>query len=249
MLDGTAIAGLPGLSGLVKEFGSNWERMQKLFGGHQQQAPSTTPAIQQPSTGSTESSVAPNPQGLDAPIVDQHQFNHWNKGNLCGLATMVMMLRANGKEAGTSTAELNDYASQMYIPGNGTSGSHMAEYLRGQGLKDSSFTLSGTTTRLVQSLQEGQAVPFGVVLTDGEVTKLEGGQSQRYPGRRVGDRHYRKFGGSGHWILVTRFEGKPEKPTAFYVNDPDLGGELRCTPGELEAMGDGSGDFWMVEQR
>ena len=125
----------------------------------------------------------------------------------------------------------------------------MAGYLRKQGLKDSSFTTTGTTTQLVQSLQQGQTVPFGAVLTKGEVTKLEGGQSSRYPNRRVGDRHYRKFGGSGHWVLVTRFEGKPEKPTAFYVNDPDLGGELRCTPSELKSMGVASGEFWMVGQQ
>ena len=92
-------------------------------------------------------------------------------------------------------------------------------------------------------------MPFGVVLTNGEITKLDGGKSTRYPSRRVGDRHYRKFGESGHWVLVTRFEGKPEKPTAFYVNDPDLGGELRCTPSELESMGVASGQFWMVGQQ
>ena len=182
-------------------------------------------------------------------MLDQHQFNHWNSGAFCGLATMAMMLQANGKEAGTSTQDLNRYAAAMYTPGKGTSGSLMANYLRDQGLEGSSFTTTGTTTRLVQSLQQGQTVPFGVVLTDGQVTKLEGGQSQRYPDRRVGDPHYHKFGASGHWVLVTRFEGKPEKPTAFIVNDPDLGGELRCTPEQLESMGVANGNYWMVEQQ
>ena len=49
-------------------------------------------------------------------------------------------------------------------------------------------------------------------------------------------------------FLVTRYEGQPEAPTAFLVNDPDLGGELRCTPKQLEAMGAGSGNLWMVHQ-
>lgn len=47
-------------------------------------------------------------------------------------------------------------------------------------------------------------------------------------------------------MLVTGYEGKAEAPTAFLVNDPDLGGELRCTPEQIDNMGVGSGEFWMV---
>ena len=186
--------------------------------------------------------------GLDAPMLDQHEFNHWNKGAFCGLATMIMMLRANGIEQGSGNADLNALASQVYIPDAGTSGSAMASVLRQKGLKDSNYVTNGGRSKLIASLDKGQTVPFGVVLCSGTITKLAGGSSQRYSGARVGDQHYRRFGPSGHWVLVTRYEGKPEAPTAFIVNDPDLGGELRCTPAQLESMGAGSGNFWMVHQ-
>ena len=81
----------------------------------------------------------------------------------------------------------------------------------------------------------------------GTITKLEGGSSSRYPAKRVGQRHYKTFRGSGHWVLVTRFEGTPDRPTAFLVNDPDLGGEVRCTPDQLSSMGEGNGQMWTIQ--
>ncbi len=181
--------------------------------------------------------------------MDQHEFDHQNSGAFCGLATMAMMLQANGKDAGTSHPELNEYARSIYTAGKGTSGAAMAAYLRREGLDDSSFVTNGTRSRLVESLESGQPVPLGVVMCAGEVSRLKGGSSERYPHLEVGDRHHHKFGASGHWVLVTRFEGKPEKPSAFYVNDPDLGGQLKVTPAELEQMASGEGQYWMVEQR
>ena len=186
--------------------------------------------------------------GLDAPMLDQHEFNHWNNGAFCGLATMIMMMRANNISQGSGTSDLNALASQVYHPNQGTSGAQMASVLRSRGLEDSSYTTTGTHSQLVASLDKGQTVPFGVMHCEGSITKLEGGSSQRYPSARVGDQHYKKFGRSGHWLLVTRYEGKAEAPTAFIVNDPDLGGELRCTPSQLDAMGLGSGAYWMVHQ-
>jgi hypothetical protein len=125
----------------------------------------------------------------------------------------------------------------------------MAQYLADEGLEDSSFTTQGTTTRLIRSLQAGQPVPFGVLHIKGEVTRLKGGSSQRYPHLKVGQRHEHRFGESGHWVLVTRFEGKADNPTAYYLNDPDMGGELKCTPAQLEAIGEGDGKYWMIEQK
>ncbi|MDG1480287.1 MAG: hypothetical protein P8R54_11890 [Myxococcota bacterium] len=186
--------------------------------------------------------------GRDAPLIDQHELNHWNNGAFCGIATMVMMLQANNLNQGTSRAELNAMADRVYHPGKGTSGAQMAGVLRERGLKDSTYTTSGTQQKLIQALERGQTVPFGVVRCEGTITRLEGGSSARYTGARVGGRHEHQFGDSGHWVLVTRYEGTPEAPTAYLVNDPDLGGELRCTPAQLDAMGDGSGSYWMVHQ-
>lgn len=186
--------------------------------------------------------------GRGAPMVDQHQLPHERNWAFCGVATLIMMLRANGIAQGSSTADLNGLADRVYHTGVGTSGADMAGVLRDRGLKDSTYTTTGTTGTLLESLDAGQPVPFGVTRVEGVVTKLEGGASQRYAHRRVGDTHSRAFPGSGHWVLVVGYEGKAERPTAFVVNDPDLGGELRCTPAQLDRMGEGSGSFWMVHQ-
>ena len=187
-------------------------------------------------------------KGRDVPMVDQHQLPHERNWAFCGVATLIMMLRGNGIAQGSSNGDLDRLAGRVYHTGKGTSGADMAGVLRERGLEDSTYTTTGDAATLLASLDKGQPVPFGVTSVEGVVTQLEGGSSQRYAERRVGDNHYRKYGGSGHWVLVVRYEGTPEKPTAFYVNDPDLGGEIRCTPAQLDRMGEGSGDFWMVHQ-
>ncbi len=192
--------------------------------------------------------AAQEKKGRDVPMVDQHQLPHERNWAFCGVATLIMMLRANGLRQGSARTDLNSLASRVYHTGVGTSGADMAGVLRERGLKDSTYTTTGGTAKLLDSLDKGQPVPFGVTSVEGVVTKLEGGSSHRYTDRRVGDTHHRKFGGSGHWVLVVRYEGAPDKPTAFYVNDPDLGGELRCTPAQLDRMGEGSGNYWMVHQ-
>lgn len=235
--------------GIFGDWGSNLERIQQLFGGGSKEPrPSVdTPERQPPSR--PKAKPPPRPQGRDAPLMDQHEFDHGNGGAFCGIATTAMMLQANGKNAGTSRADLNEYARAMYFPGQGTSGTAMAAYLRKQGLEGSHYRVDGSRTRLIESLQTGQPVPLGVVMVQGEITRLKGGSSERYPHRKVGDRHHKAFPGSGHWVLVTRFEGRPDKPAAFYVNDPDVGGQLKVTPAELTRMASGEGQYWMVEQR
>ena len=60
--------------------------------------------------------------------------------------------------------------------------------------------------------------------------------------------HYRKFGGSGHWLLVVGYEGEKQNPTSFLVNDPDVGGKLRVSRKGLESMAVADGQMWMVKQ-
>lgn len=187
-------------------------------------------------------------QGSDVPMIDQHELDHWNNGAFCGIATMIMMLKAAGVNQGTSNADLNALADRVYTPGKGSSGALMARVLNEKGAENAGFTTGGSVNSMVKALDKGKQVPFGVVLCDGTVTKLEGGSSKRYGGTKVGDAHYHKFGASGHWVLVTGYEGKPEAPTAFYVNDPDLGGEMKCTPDQIIRMGAGNGAFWMIGQ-
>ena len=223
---------------------------RRRFGpGPQSAAPRSNSAMIEEMQATQQAPKKEQPKdNSSVPIIDQHELDHGNNGAFCGLATMIMMLRGNGIEQGSDHASLNQLADRVYHPGQGTSGAQMAQVLREKGLEDSSYTTTGGMSGVTSSLDKGQTVPFGVVHAEGTVTKLEGGSSERYPSTKVGDEHYHKFGGSGHWLLITRYEGKPEAPSVFYVNDPDLGGELRCTRAQIEAMGAGNGNFWMVQQ-
>ena len=179
--------------GIFGDWGSNFDRIQQILGGggrdsRQAPSPSADPA---PTTSKARPSAPP--QGRDAPLMDQHEFDHPKGDVFCGLATTAMMLQANGLEGGTSRAELDEYARAMYIPGNGTAGSEMAKYLRGSGLESSQFVTNGSRSRLIKSLQAGQPVPLGVMMCQGEVVRLKGGSSERYPHLRVGDRHDKRL--------------------------------------------------------
>ena len=85
--------------------------------------------------------------GRDAPLVDQHDFNHARSGVFCGLATMIMMLRANGINQGSTNADLNALASQVYTPGKGSSGALMAKTMESKGIKDLDFSHHQTRGR------------------------------------------------------------------------------------------------------
>ena len=159
-----------------------------------------------------------------------------------------MMAQANGWSIGTEYADLEYLREKMYYPGQGTSGADMASYLRSQGLGKSYFTTGGTEQDVIESLKSGQPVPFGVVSTHGQIVEIREGGSTNYPNARSGDSHHRVFGENGHWVLITGTEGDPDNPSAYIVNDPDLGGQLRVTPSQLSQMGAGSGNFWLVGQ-
>ena len=166
---------------------------------------------------------------------------------------MIMVLRKNGHEApSNSRADVQKLAQGIYYKGQGTSGAGMAARLREHGLEDAQYTTGGSLNEVITTLQAGQPVPFGVLHSEGVITKLGNGGSSKYSHYNVGDRHYKKFDpDSGHWVLVTGFEGAPENPSAFTVNDPDLGGTLRVTSSQLKAMGAANaagGGMWMVHQ-
>ena len=186
----------------------------------------------------------------DTPIIDQHQLNHERNWAFCGIASMLMVLEANGQNPAAETrAEIQSWAQGIYVSGEGTSGAGMAQRLRDNGVDDARFTLTGTSSRIVDTLDKGQPVPLGVLHVEGTVVKLKDGRSQRYPHRQVGDQHYRDFSrGSGHWVVVIDYEGEKENPTHFLVNDPDVGGTLRVSKAGLEDMGVGNGNMWTVYQ-
>ena len=103
-------------------------------------------------------------------------------------------------------------------------------------------------TELLDTLDKGQPVPFGVVSTQGTIIKLNANGSKNYPYAKVGDHHSRRFGTAGHWVLVTGYEGPRENPTHFILNDPDLGGQVRSTRSQLTRMGIREGKFYQVTQ-
>jgi hypothetical protein len=103
----TAGLQLPGMEGL-QEFGSNFMRLQQLFSQRESEAlapanaPANAPAdvksVEQagstPTLKKDKAATKPaveTPKGLASPMLDQHQFDHWNSGAFCGLVMMVMM--------------------------------------------------------------------------------------------------------------------------------------------------------------
>ena len=185
----------------------------------------------------------------DVGPVDQHQMNHERNWAFCGIATMLMVLRANGKNPPTqSRADIQRLAEGIYFTGSGTSGAGMAQRLRDNGLSNAEYTTTGTLGQIISTLDKGQPVPLGVMHSEGTVVELPSGGSSRYPYLREGDNHYKKFGGSGHWLLVVGYEGDKENPSAFLFNDPDVGGKLRTSKAGLASMGVGNGSMWMVKQ-
>ena len=95
----------------------------------------------------------------------------------------------------------------------------MAQRLRENGISNAEYTTTGTLSQIISTLDKGQPVPLGVMHSEGTIVELPSGGSSRYPYLRVGDNHYKKFGGSGHWLLVVGYEGDKENPSAFLFND------------------------------
>ena len=163
----------------------------------------------------------------------------------CGIATSLMLLQANGKG---DMGEANQLVSEMYITGSGTDVDLMAKSLRKRGLDNAQSTRNGTFSQMIETLKNGQPVPFGIAYSTGEVVKMNSNMSQYYAHYKPGDRHHRSFGASGHWVLIVGFEGSPENPTHFLFNDPDVGGQLKATKAEIESMGVGNGQFFQITQ-
>ena len=190
-----------------------------------------------------------NTGAADTPIVDQHKLNHENRGVFCGIASMLMVLKANGKDPPAETrAQVQQMAEGIYYSGAGTDGSGMAHRLREYGITNAQFTPKGKVSQAVVTLDKGQPVPLGVLHVEGTVVEFGSGGSKRYPHRRVGDQHYRDFRPSGHWVVIVDYEGDRENPSSFLVNDPDLGGKLRISPRAIESMATGDGNMFLVTQ-
>ena len=199
-------------------------------------------------TASNASGAAANAQNSET--VDQHRLSSSRGWAYCGIATSMMMLYANGKgDKNNVSQERDQLISEMYNYNVGTDVDQMAAALRKRGLTDSKSTRNGTFSQLISSLDAGQPVPFGIAHMTGTITKLNSNGSKNYPYKRVGDRHNRQYGASGHWVLVVAYEGTKEAPTHFIINDPDLGGQVRATKAEVEKMGVGNGQFFQVYQQ
>ena len=162
----------------------------------------------------------------------------------------MMLLQANGKsDPAKTTQEMHNIASQIYIKGSGTDVDAMARLLRSRGLERAQATRNGNMQGLLDTLDKGQPVPFGVFHCEGTIVKLNQGGSTKHRYAKVGDQHYRSFDPvSGHWVMVVDYEGSRENPTHFIVSDPDLGGQIRCTRAQLTRMGVGEGNFFQITQ-
>jgi hypothetical protein len=159
----------------------------------------------------------------------------------------MMVLQSQGQSSPPTRANLDAISREMYIPGQGTSGAAMARYLTQKGLP-SNYTTAGRTSDLVASLQQGRPVPLGVIDFGGNVQKLDS-PSARYPSLREGQDYSHRYGASGHWVVVTGFQGPANNPTHFIANDPDTGATVRLSRAQLERHAGGNGSMWMVTAR
>jgi hypothetical protein len=246
-LIGTLTRGLIGSGHISQESGDRvlqsaggyWTLANKAKEEKSQTANGDTPSADK-STAASALSTAESSE-----TVEQYKLPTNRTGAHCGIATSMMLLQANGKG---DMADANQLVSEMYITGKGTDVKYMAESMRKRGLKTAEGTRNGTWGPLMETLEAGQPVPFGIAHSVGDIVKMNKVASTKYSHYKPGDRHYKKFGGAGHWVLVVGFEGSPEKPTHFLFNDPDVGGQLRATKSELENMGVGNGEFFQITQ-
>ena len=123
----------------------------------------------------------------------------------------------------------------------------MAAYLRKQGLRTLT-TENGSRTRLVESLQTGQPVPLGVVMVQGEVTRLKGGSLSDIPIGRLetGTTRPSPVVVTGCSSLASRAgQTSPQPSTSTTRSRRSAQGD----PSRGTKMAAGEGQYWMVEQR
>lgn len=197
-----------------------------------------------------ERDATPQTAAQKTPVIDQYGLDHERNWAFCGIASLLSVLEGEGLSVeDTSRQGLEAIARQIYTPGAGTSGSAMAQFMTDKGL-DATFTTNGSVTDLVSSLDAGAAVPMGVVSLEGDVQSIPDGKSTRYAGLEEGQSHQKQFGSSGHWVTVVGYEGDAKNPSAYIVNDPDTGAQLKMSPQQLEtsaAASEGTG-IWMVDR-
>lgn len=181
------------------------------------------------------------------PRIDQNALPHERNWAFCGVASANMVLGSEGKAMDLSNSGLNRAADAMYTAGSGTSGSLMAQWLTDKGVA-SQFTTTATIGDITTALQQGRSVPLGVDSFGGRVTAMDA-NSARYPSLAPGDDFEHTFGASGHWVVVTGFEGPASAPTMFTVNDPDTGATVSLTPAQLERHSAASAGAWAVLPR
>lgn len=219
---------------------SDVDRVLQSAGGYWELADKDKASKDTSSNSTGAASVAQNSE-----TVEQYKMGTNRPGAHCGIATSLMLLQANGKG---DMSDANQLVSEMYIYKKGTDVDKMADALRKRGLENAQSTRHGTWGPLMETLQKGQPVPFGVTHSTGEIVKMNSNPSKYFAHKRPGDRYDDDFPGSGHWVLVVGFEGTPESPTHFLYNDPHLGGQVRATKSELERMGVGNGNFFQITQ-
>ena len=223
------------------------ERVIQAAGGYWTMAEEAAKAAATSSNGNGDSALE---RASNSETIEQHRLPTSRGWAYCGIATSMMLLHANGKgNPEQRQAEMNELVSEMYIPGSGSSVVAMAQAMRKRGLDKATGTTSGTFSQLMQTLESGQPVPFGVEYVKGTVVKMNQSVPSKYNSHlKAGDPYERRFGQLGHWVLVVGYEGSPENPTHFIYNDPDLGGQLKTTRSDLERMGVGNGQFFQVYQ-
>lgn len=186
---------------------------------------------------------------LSTPKLDQNTAGGSYPGGYCAITALRMILRREGiKDPGADNIALTSVPGygQPYAPGQGSSGAVLAQRAKQLGLKGAAFTTTDNLDNISASLEAGRPVMVGGI---GAFSgKFEGAHdSARYGHFDAGDRHARRYDGSGHWILAVGVKkDSAGKVTDVIVNDPDTGGRMTMSRADFTNFVGQNGDMWTV---
>lgn len=201
-------------------------------------------------TPGSPSSAGSGMQGsLSTPRLDQNTAGGSYPGGYCAITALRMILRREGiQDPGADNIALTHVPGygQPYAPGQGSSGAILAQRAKGLGLKGAAFSTTDNMDNISASLEAGRPVMVGGIgAFNGKFESAH--SSARYGHFDAGDRHARRYDGSGHWILAVGVKKDSSgRVTDVIVNDPDTGGRMTMSRADFENFVGHNGDMWTV---
>jgi hypothetical protein len=166
------------------------------------------------------------------PVMDQNTAGGTYPYGYCGITALRMVLENEGlPDPGADAVALQGAAP--YIPGEGSSGTLLAERAQQLGLTGATFTSTGDLSSIESSVDLGRPVmvagqgPFAATMSDGSA------YTNDYP--------------DGHWLVVTGVNRDSSgNVTSLDLNDPNGGYRETMTPGQFADFFGSDGTVWDI---